>query len=1026
MQCAVCGHQNDPASTSCGRCGGALVAVTRHAERRQVTAMFCDLIDSVSLTVRLEAEVMMQVIDLYLAVCDDIVAACGGNVMQYLGDGVLAYFGYPRADEDNVVNAVRAGLEIRDAVARLDLPTGVRLQTRIGIATGMVVVSDLIGKREARGGGIVGETPNLATRLQSIASPDSVVVSDATRRLTAGYFVYNGLGNFSLKGFPEPVPAFEVAQAAPAVNRFLARTRGSATPLIGRDGELTKLLGAWAEAAEGRGRAILLRGEPGIGKSRLVEELRRSVADTPHIQFSWHCEPHSSDTALHPIARQFARAAGFERADDVPTRRARLDKMLARHGAADATGRASIADLLGLPPDPATPAATLTPERRKSVTLDTLLAMMEHVSSLRPALFVIEDLHWSDSTTLEFLDRVVALAPARRWLVLITARPGFTAGWEPNAMVIELDRLDHSSAERICKFIGAGALLSADVVGQIVGRCDGIPLFVEEMTRSVLEGIADAPSRKPLTTVAIPATVRDSLAARLDRLGPARRTACLGAAIGRRFSYELLAAIAAKPEAALRQDLRELTLSGLVDRSGVPPLSTYQFKHALIRDSAYDSLLNRERETLHGQIAQVLRTRFPETRIAEPELLAYHLTESGAIEEAVPLWTEAAQRATSRAAHTEAIGHLRTALALLRRQPTGAERAGAELGLLTSLAVSLAATRGFSAPEVADVLAQARAICDALGDVPGLFAVLRGLCNFAIVGGDLPGAELVARRCLAIGEQTRLPVHRIESHNPLGYILFLKGDLAAARHHLEMVASLYDEHDGATLNYPTPHDPLVSALTALQLVLYAMGDRAGARRAYDRLNSHARALGRSFDLAYSLMFMIMLEIVQENFTAARQLANEAVGICETNGYALIGLVTVIHRAFAAAHLGELEGSLQIVLGSIAEQDKIGSKTGRGDFLGVVAWLRAAGGDLRGALASIDEAIATAQHSGERFLLSPLHRMRAEFLAFMPPSNPALVAAALGEAIEVARAQGAATFARQAEERLGEIVARAAD
>jgi class 3 adenylate cyclase/tetratricopeptide (TPR) repeat protein len=1009
--CARCGQINIDGSSLCSGCGGFLLADTTHAERRQVTALSFGLVDFISLTVRLSPDDLMQVIDTYLAACDDIVSEFGGQVMQYMGDGVMAYFGYPRANEDDPANAVRAAIKLRDTIGQLELPAGATLHNRIGIATGLIVVSELVRRREGRGGGIVGETPNLAARLQSAAEPDTVVVSDTTRRIVSGQFTFRDLGAFPLKGYPTLVPAYEAVEVPPIVSRFQARIRGDLIPMVGRGTEMGALRAIWDDVCGGRGNAVLLRGEPGIGKSRLVEELRRNVADMPHIQFAWYCGPNTSDSALHPIIEQFTRAAGFGRGDTAETRRAKLAPLFQRFGLTDPVGQAVIADLLGVPPADGSAAAALTPDRRKAITLDTLLDMMAFTASMRPALFVLEDLHWCDSTTLELLDRALARTPDHPWLILCTARPESETSWPSGKgmTTIELGRLDRGNAEQICRHLGAEGLLPADAVRQIVERCDGIPLFVEEMTRSVLEATVDASS-----VAAIPASVRDSLVSRLDRLGSARRVACLGAAIGRRFRYDLLAAVAAMPEATLREDLRELTRSGLVERSGVPPTSAYLFKHALIRDAAYDSLLRRERETLHGQIAAVLRDRFAETRETEPELIAYHLTESGALADAIPLWASAGQRASSRAAHVEAVGHLQTALTLLRRGPADAGRMVAELPLLIGLAVSLSASRGYTNPDVAKVLAEARGICDAMGNVSGLFAVLRGICSFAIVAGNPTVAEDAARRCMAIADETNLIEHRIESDATLGYILYVRGNLATARFHLERAARLYTENDGTKLIFPSPQDPLIVSLSTLIFVRHAMDDDDGAERANETLTSHARSLGRSFDLAWALTFQSHYRQQIGQPGQALALRDEMIRICSENGYEHWRIVGGMFRAICAGHLGHAADALATAEMALIDLDRVGDVHWRALYLGEIARLHSELGDNRTALATIEAAIAKARDSGEHCFLSPLLRRKAEILTRMADAGPAAAHVTLGEAVAIAEAQGAVRFVRDAQ------------
>jgi class 3 adenylate cyclase/tetratricopeptide (TPR) repeat protein len=1035
MKCDTCGSQNVEDALRCCACNRSFRTIADEApverappgrvssaERRQVTAVFCDLVDSVSLTERLDPEDMAQVIDVYLSACDDIIARYGGTITQYMGDGVLAYFGYPRASEHDAANAVRASIDLRDAVTRLALVPGIRLQLRIGIATGLVVIDDLVGRGKGRQN-IVGETPNLAARLQSVAARDRIMVARTTQRITRGLFSYRDLQTFTLKGFTRPVEASEVVEAVAIDNRFLARAEGKAPPLVGRERELALIQDCWVLARAGQGRVILLQGEAGIGKSRLVEAARRHAADTAHTETAWYCGPHQNDSALRPITQQLARAAGFDGGDDAASRTEKLRRLLARSGADETANLAAtlavLADLFGIPPRSGAPDEVMTPDRRKAVTLDTLLALLDRAAHKAPALFIFEDAHWSDSTSLELLDRAIGTASARAWLIIVTARPDYQPAWlrRDHVVHIRLGRLTRGDAERICVNLGAEAMLPSGTLRQIVDRCDGIPLFVEEMTKSVLEATAAAPTQDGVPVVAIPESLKDSLVARLDRLGPARRIANLGAVIGRRFSYALLAAVANQPEAVLRRMLRELTLSGLVERSGLAPASSYLFKHALIRDAAYDSLLKRERQLLHGQIAAALRDRFPQIGQTEPDLLAYHLTEAGAIADAIPLRAEAGRRAASRAAHVEAVGHLQTACDLLRRLPKDDALLGTELQVLIGLAVSLAASRGYSVPEVERVLAEARAICDRLGNDAALFAVLRGICALSIVACELDSAEATARRCAEISERTGLVEHRIESDCPLGYVLWAKGDLPRARQHLERAVGLYRDHGGARLPVITPQDPLIQSLGPLLLVLSAMGDDDAAERAADALIVHGRSLGGHFNLACALFWQALYFILRSDFARALAPAEEALGLCDRYGYPTFGALAFLFRAYCIGHRGDLDQALDMAHAGIAELDRLGIRHGRSQQLGEIASLHAAAGDLPTALHTIDAAIAEARRSGEAFFLAPLLRRRAEFLAQHPGTSPASVTAALREALAVAEAQGATGFARQAAARL---------
>jgi class 3 adenylate cyclase/tetratricopeptide (TPR) repeat protein len=966
------------------------------------------------MTVQLDPEDMMHVIDVYLATCDRVIDEHGGYIMQYMGDGVLAYFGYPRADEDDTGNAVRAGLALRDAVGGLGSPLGIPLRVRIGIATGQVVVSDLVGQGKGREAGLVGETPNLAARLQSSAAPGAVVVAKATQAITRGQFTYRDLGAMSLKGFDDPVEVFEAIGATAAAGRFQARAIGKATPLVGRTRELRLLLGAWSDARAGRGRVVFVHGEPGIGKSRLVEELRTHAADTTHVSTVWHCGPNSVDSALYPIANQLARTGGIRAGDGDEAREERLAGLLAGLGENDPLIRAVLADLLGLPDQGDSPFSVLPPERRRDVALGTLLDVMDRLARARPALFVLEDAHWADATTLELLDRAIGRAADRAWLLIVTARPEFQPAWSARADILELrlGRLDHGDAERICRHVGGDGLVPADAVRQILARSDGVPLFVEEMTRSVLEASAADP--ESVAAIAIPMSVKDSLAARLDRLGDARRVASLGAAIGRRFSYDLLAAVADHEAADLRRALRTLTLSGLVERSGLPPSSAYVFKHALIRDAAYDSLLKRERQALHGRIASVLRDRFPQARHTEPELLAYHFTESGATTDAIPLWSDAGRRAAHRGAHVEAIGHLQAALRLLRRQAPDEARTRAELDLLIGIAGSLAMSRGYSEPEVGGLLAEARGLCETLSDSAEMLPVYRGMYNFWIVAGDVAAAEDMARRIVDIAGRTGSPGHIIEGEAILGYVLFARGALSDASVHLARVAPLYARHDGARLPPMGPNDPLIAALSAQVFVLHAMGDDAGAADAMARLDDHARTLGRPSDLAWAIHWMALHHLLTLNHAQARALAEEGLIICKTHGYTLYELIMSNYIAYAIGYLGQPAEALGMLQTLLPMFKAFGMSHFISCLVAELAGLYLAVGETEAARRTIDEAIDGAHRHGDGYFLSPLYCRRAEILSRIPGVGPEAVAADFTAALSIANAQGATGFARRAQ------------
>ena len=990
-ECPNCAAETDSELAFCQACGAPLTVAAiarglpggspRRAERRPITVLFCDIVGSVSLTNALDPEDMMHVLEVFRTSCDDIIARHNGYVAKYMGDGVLAYFGYPSADEEGASHAVRAALALQGAMASLPLPDGITCQARIGVATGLVVITDLVSRGEMREVGVVGETPNLAARLQGAASAGGVIVAEATQRITAGLFTYRSLGPLTLKGFDAPVQAFEALDVTESGSRSRARAESTRTPTFGRDRELQTLVDRWSRVRAGNGQVVLIRGEAGIGKSHLVEALRNHVADAPHIQSTWNCGPNNTDSALYPVAEQLARIAGFERGEPVDERRAKLTRLLARFGLTSPLSTAAIADFLGLPRAPSSPLDGLTPDKLKAVTLDLLLASLDAWTGDETALLAFEDLHWSDSTTLELFDRVVAKAKDRRWMIVATARPEFSNRWSDvvDLLHIELARLDRGAAERICAYCDVAGALPPEASRQIVARCDGIPLFVEEMTKSVIEGMASTPTRPGDAQIFIPATLHDLLVARLDRLGPARPIANVGATIGRRFSYDLLAEVMKAPEAGLRQGLLELTRSGLVEGHGPTPYSEYSFKHALIRDAAYELVLKRERETLHRQIATALRERFPELQEKEPELLAHHLTQSGATHEAIPLWAAAGQRAASRAAHVEAVSHLETAVELLRRQPPDAERAIGELPLLLGLAVSLSASRGYAAPEVGRVLAEARVICDAMGNVPELFAVLRNACSFYIVAVEIDSASETARLCLEMAAKTDLPEQRIESQYAQGYVLYMRGELSEARKCLENARAIYRQHNGAQLVFPSPQDPLMGSLCALMMVLNALGDEAGADRIEAELEAHIQQLGRAYDRAYGLCFRALLASHRRNYARLHALAEEALTLCNEQSYPLYGAIASFYKGVALGNLDDADAGFSLAMSALDALGRLGCKLSRPERLLEIARLRAVMGDRDDALAVIDMAVDVATSSGETLSLPMLRRTREEIL-----------------------------------------------
>jgi class 3 adenylate cyclase len=684
--CPSCGGSNDGNARFCGDCGSELspvdatstAAVGAHqtpAERRQVAVLFCDLVGFTGLSARMDPEDLREVISAYQKCAAEIVRRLGGFVAQYLGDGVLVYFGYPQAHEDDAERAVRVGLELVAAVA--GLRTHAVLQTRVGIASGLVVVGDLLGAGAAHERGIVGETPNLAARLQGVAEPNTVVIAESTRRLVGNLFEVQDLGTRDLKGIAGSVRAWAVLRASSVEGRFEALRAGALTALVGREEELGLLLRRWSRAQTGEGQVVLLSGEAGIGKSRLTAALLERLAGEPQVRLRYFCSPQHTDSALYPIIGHMERAAGIVHDDSPQTKLNNLDSLLAQTSTC-IEDAALFADLLSLPNDGRYPALDLDPQQRRRRTLGALVSRIEALARQAPTLMVFEDAHWTDPTSLELIGWVVDQIAHLRILLIVTFRPEFAPPWigQPHVTPLTIRRLVTREVGAMIDCIVGNKNLPASILDDIIERTDGVPLFVEEITKAVLEAEIEGAAKRAIAAVpspalAVPATLHASLLARLDRLGPIREVAQIGAALGRRFSHELIASVASMSRTQLDDALERLVRAELIYRRGTPPDAVYTFKHALVQDAAYSTLLRARRRELHALIAETLERKFPQLAETESERVARHFSDAGLHEKALPYWSKAANRFTRSYAVAETIAMLRRGLADIERLPAG-------------------------------------------------------------------------------------------------------------------------------------------------------------------------------------------------------------------------------------------------------------------------------------------------------------------------------------------------------------------
>jgi TOMM system kinase/cyclase fusion protein len=987
------------------------------AERRQLTVLFCDLVDSTRLASQLDPEDWREVVRAYQQTCAEVIQRFEGHIAQYLGDGLLVYFGYPQAHEDDAQRAVRTGLGMMQAMAtlnhRLQQEKGVHLAIRVGIHTGLVIVGE-VGGGSRQEQLALGETPNLAARLQGLAAPDTVVISPATFRLVRGYFTSQELGAHSLKGVAAPVQVYRMLGASTAQSRLDIAGPSGFTPLVGREAEVLLLLERWAHSQDGRGQVVLLSGEPGIGKSRLVEVLRERVISQGATRLVFRCSPYHQQSVLFPVIDHLQRFLHWDSIDAPEARLEALEQVLQTSRLPLEEVIPLFAALLSLPHPAHYPPLNLPPQRQRQQTHDALVAWLLEEAERQPVLAVWEDLHWADPSTLEFLGLVLDQVPTARMLTLLTCRPEFHPPWATLSPLtqVTLTRLGRPQVEAMITSLTGGKALPAAVVEQVVAKTDGVPLFVEELVKMLLEsGLVREEADHyvltgPLPPLAIPATLHDSLMARLDRLSSVKEVAQLGATLGRTFAYELLQAVSPLDEATLEQGLRQLVEAELVYQRGALPHATYMFKHALIQEAAYQSLLRSTRQQGHQRIAQVLESRFPASVETQPELVAQHYTAAGCHEQAVVYWQRAGQQASDRSANLEAISHCTTGIELLKSLPETPQHTQQAVTLYIALGAALQMTKGYGAPEVEHAYTQARALCQQVGETPELVPVLFGLWRFYGVRSQLHTARELGETLLRLAQRAHDPALAVIAHSALGATWLYLGALPAARQHVEEAIAHYTPDQRRALVFRMGQDPGVSCRTYAAVTLWLMGYPDQALAHINDAPTLAHELSHPFSLAWARCWAAFVSQFRRDVLAVHEQAEAAVALSTAQGFPLWAAHGTSLRGWARAMQGQGEEGMAQVRQGIAAVRATGAALFVPYYCTVLAEVCDHLGHTEDGLQALAEAYTLVEQQEERWWEAEVCRLRGVLLRKHPGTPQAEAEAWLQRALDVARRQQA--------------------
>ena len=1027
--CTNCGAINPANFEFCGQCAHSLAnaqstdnthpdagslhtSARDEAERRQLTVLFCDIVNSSALSANIDPEDLRDIMREYRATCSEIVARYDGHVAQHLGDGILVYFGYPHAHEDDAHRAVYTALEIIERIRQINFPLenseDIQLAVRVGIHTGLVVIGEIGGgdKRALA----LGETPNIAARIQDHAGTNTLIISSATHELIGEGFDSDPLGNFSLKGFPQSLELFQITKARDQHNRLTAARTLSRTMLVGREQETSLLLEKLEQARKSIGQVVLLSGEPGLGKTRMVQMVCENIPEGQCTLLECAGTPYFQNSFLHPVIEMVSRAIGVsDNASDTENLK-RIEKIVATLGMDSNLAIAALADLLSIPVrnnDSAVKEST--PQQKKQLIMDILVETLQSMARQRFVLFIAEDLQWLDPSTLELLSQLINQAGLTNIFALFTFRSGFHLPWQTqaNLTTITLNHLTQQQSGKLIRQLSHQKILPMDVFSEIINKTDGIPYFVEELTNTVLrsklliEKESHFELEKPMKQLGIPSTLQDSLMSKLDGLGKNKELAQLSSVIGREFDYELLSKLSTDGVRSLQTNLNQLINAELFFQRGTPPNSQYSFRHALLCETAYQSLLKRTRQKHHQRVANILKEYFPSTVSENPEIMAHHCTEAGNFGESLNYWLEAGHRAINRSANVEAVALLRNGLALINKLPDTAQRKSTELAFQTSLGLAVTMCKGYAAPEVEKAYVRAKELCHDINDVNAIFPVLCGLWEFHIVRADHNTSLKLALEIREKTSQADMAELTLETDRIMGTTYFWRGQLTDALQHFEL-------HEKSPLrNRPSKEkqvshcqDARVATLANTSCTLWLLGHPDQALDTAQQALDLAKQLSHPFSQAYALQFLASVHQLRGDRLSVNKYADAQIILSDTYGFPFWKAIGTMMHAWANTDEGSAEVACKKFQEGLNKYEASGNRLARSYFHALQASLQKNAGMFEQAKKTIDTALNETELSGEKYFTAELLRLKGEMIPESADKSDSQTAEALfNEALE---------------------------